>query len=149
MPLDARTPRRATCRCGGAPYHGRAHATLSGGPSVIPPPSCVVPRLGSSPVVTPAGEPPYIRRHCLPAGEHRAGRPPLPPSRQARPSAGTSSRPTTFDPPLGPAEAQVLAHCLGNVATPLDFRPQRPAPPAAIDQARRRHPTPAYGPEES
>jgi hypothetical protein len=51
--------------------------------------SCVVPWPGSSPVVTPASEPPYLRHHCIPEGEHRAGRPPLPPSRQARPSTGT------------------------------------------------------------
>jgi hypothetical protein len=119
------------------PRPTRAPRRSNPAPSHVPMRRCTVPRpgarrtvrLGSSPVVTPAGEPPYIRRHCLPTGEHRASRPPLPPSRQARPSTGTPSRPTTSDPPLGPAEAQALAHCPGNVTTPPDFRPQRPAPP--------------------
>jgi hypothetical protein len=79
-------------------------------------PSCAVPRPESSPVVTPASEPPYLKCHGLLTGEHRAGRPPLPPSQRARPPTGTLSRPTTFDPSLGPAKAQAFVRRLGNVA---------------------------------
>jgi hypothetical protein len=160
-----RSPRRLSCAfprrlCPEAPHflpcatrrpppvpYARAEQTV--GPSAVPRTGrdAAVPRrhLRRHPVVT--GEhAPYKRRHCLPTGEHRARRPPLPPSRQARPSTSTPSGPTTSHPSLGPAKAQALAPCPRNVAAPPEYRPQRPMPSAAADRARQRHPTSSYGP---
>jgi hypothetical protein len=127
----------ATCCLPPAPY---VHAERTVGPSTVPRAGrdATVPwrHLRRHLVVT--GEPaPYLRCHCLPADEHRAGQPPLPPSRQARPSTSTPSRPTTSHPSLSPAKAQALAHCLGNVAALPEYRPPRPPPPAAAARPRR------------
>jgi hypothetical protein len=144
-PRGASFSPRATRRPPPALY-ARAERTV--GSSAVPRASldAVVPRrhLRRHPVVTGESAP-YLRRHCLPAGEHRAGRPPLPPSRQARPSTSTPSRPTTSHPSLGPAKAQALAHCPAQRPPRCHPKPQRSSPPAAAARPRRRPLRPNFG----
>jgi hypothetical protein len=128
-----------------APY---ARAERTAGSSAVPRAGrdAAVPRRYLHRHLVVTGKPePYLRRHCLPAGEHRAGRPPLPPSRQARPSTSTPSRPTTSHPSLGPAKAQALAHCPAQRPPRRHPKPPRPSPLAAAARPRRRPLRPNFG----
>jgi hypothetical protein len=121
-------PRRRTVR---APCTRRTTGPTAVRPYACRPRSAVARRhLGrrhpAATVVEPA---PSLRRQCLPAGKHRAGRPPLPPSHQDRPSTSISSRPTTSHPSLGCAKARALAHYPAKSPPRHQLEPPRPSPP--------------------
>jgi hypothetical protein len=83
------------------------------------------------------GRAPYLSTAAPFCASHREARPPLPPSRQARPPASIPGRLTILTYSLGPLEACVVAHMLG-IAPPRRSRsPLRPSPPAIAVHRRR------------